>query len=953
MWFSLYYRETDDVRTASSLAAGMTIQYFTTTVTCLILAFTRSWSLTLVILSAVPIVMFIQGFSQALAGPKLSVERSQTASAATLVDHVVAAIATVKAFNAESYEQLNFGKALDNISSATRKVITIWGVNSAILQFVMMAMFVQGFWYGATLIRDGKNSAGDIMSVFWACLICTSNLQMCIPQFIILSKGKFSMASLVGLIESTAPTPSVARSNSTLFTPIAPKFSRRPTQLRKIVPKSCRGEFELDSVSFAYPSRPDVAVLRDINLFLPSHEMSFIVGGSGSGKSTIAQLLMRMYEPHSGEIRLDDQDMAFLDNEWMHEHIATVSQTCILFDMSVHDNVAIGLSHPGRARDASNASREEVEAVCRAALMHEFVRDLPMGYDTMLGTGGANLSGGQKQRLAIARALLRNPTVLILGMCSILCILECFLMMICIDEATSALDATSRILVFEAIKRWRQNMTTIVITHDLSQISHDDFVHVLKDGRLVEQGFRSELESFDDSEFRKMADTQAGGFPQKEVNEKTHIVEIDTILEQQDEEKLEELATVGFSTKALKHASLVAPSRTSHRLTMSNWMLDAIAELTRPSAAPPASQIQHRISRFVPPEAFAREDDEEEEEISKLERRKTLHIDIPPLPFPPPSYTANPRYSLQFTPTSPTLTYYKSTASLISSPVMDDEEFDKEKAVVQKSASEAARRRLGRTASSEILKVKRTQRADARLTDIVVEKKIPVEEQSAQSSSSPEISLWQLICDIYPTVPHKPFIIFGLLVCVASGAMTPLFSYLLSRLMFEVSIGAENVSLINIYGGIVLAVAAADGLFLGLKYFVMETAAMSWVTRIRKQCFSRVLSQDKAWFDKTDNSPVRLTQILIKDGDDARSLIATVLAQFTVVAAMLGIGLLWALIEGWQLTLVGFAIAPVFAITMSVQTHLVSKCEVRNKRAREAVAEGYYEVGNFRSNSRL
>jgi ATP-binding cassette subfamily B (MDR/TAP) protein 1 len=156
-------------------------------------------------------------------------------------------------------------------------------------------------------------------------------------------------------------------------------------------------------------------VLEDVSLFLPARETTFIVGDSGSGKSTVAQLLLRMYAPQRGAVQLDDQDVAFLDEEWTRAHVAGVSQGCILFDMSVHDNVAMGLAGPGTGRRPEDATREEVIDACRAALMHDFIRDLPDGYDTMLGTSGANLSGGQKQRLAIARAKLRNPTVLILG----------------------------------------------------------------------------------------------------------------------------------------------------------------------------------------------------------------------------------------------------------------------------------------------------------------------------------------------------------------------------------------------------------------------------------------------------------------------------------------------------------------------------------------------------------
>ncbi|OSX58365.1 hypothetical protein POSPLADRAFT_1082762, partial [Postia placenta MAD-698-R-SB12] len=381
-----FARETDEVRMASSLASGMIVQYLTTCVTCLVLAFTRSWSLTLIILSAVPVLMFIQALSQIFAGAHLTVERAQTATAATLVDRALAAIATVKAFNAETYEHSNISRVLDAMQTAANRCISVWGVTSSCAQFVMMAMFVQGFWFGSKLVRDGKISPGDVMSVFWACLIATSNLQMCIPQLIVLNKGKFSMAALVALADSTVTAP-IGQSNSTVHAPS--KLTRRPTHIRKIVPAKCRGEFELDNVTFAYPSRPSMPVIQDVSIFLPSHEMSFIVGGSGSGKSTVAQLLLRMYTPQHGAIRLDDQDIAYLDENWMRAHVSAVSQGCILFDMSVHDNVAMGLAYPGSPRRPEDVTRDEVQQVCRAALMHEFVRDLPDGYDTPLGTGGA------------------------------------------------------------------------------------------------------------------------------------------------------------------------------------------------------------------------------------------------------------------------------------------------------------------------------------------------------------------------------------------------------------------------------------------------------------------------------------------------------------------------------------------------------------------------------------
>jgi ATP-binding cassette subfamily B (MDR/TAP) protein 1 len=394
----------------------------------------------------------------------------------------------------------------------------------------------------------------------------------------------------------------------------------------------------------------------------------------------------------------------------------------------------------------------------------------------------------------------------------------------------------------------------------------------------------------------------------------------------EEDEKQEPELHPSFESRS--HASVALTTTTG----FGHWMFEVVADLTAPKPAvvrnedapAAAAPLPHIETGAAPGLEFP-------------QQRRPSSVYEPPVPPSPAMTVSTRRFSLQFTPTSSVFSF-NSTA-----PLVDNEKEIDEKELERRGTRASSRRRRPSAATV------RTRWDDAKLkpmTDIKVE--LPSDPEQGPPSLQ-QLSVWALVRALYPTVPYKPLVVFGVLVCLISGAMTPIFSFLLSKLFYEVATGAHDTSTINKYGFIVLSTAALDGIFIGLKFFVMESTSMSWITRVRKVCFQRVLAQDKKWFDKQENAPVRLVQVLIKDGDDARNMIAVVLGQLAVVTSMLGVGLIWALVKGWQLTLVGFAIAPVFAVTMAVQAGLVAKCELRNKRAREEVAKGYYEVcGSFR-----
>ena len=507
-----------------------------------------------------------------------------------------------------------------------------------------------------------------------------------------------------------------------------------------------------------------------------------------------------------------------------------------------------------------------------------------------------------------------------------------------LDEATSALDMTSRILVFEAIKRWRKNKTTIVITHDLSQIQSRDFVYVLKNGKVVEQGYRADLEraaaevSMRSStmceegkgEFFRMMESQrlTGGLPAKNLDTARNNDDLDD-----PESSDSDLAT-----------EKQVPLHDAYSLLFgkSSWMFDAVADLiSEPSPTsilPDHAAITTHPSRpftYVDPRLSSIDEgvedaDEEGQTIVYQPRRPSSALHTPT--------TASTMVEREV----PTLTF-------VSGSWKQDSKNDK-----QAQEEDKIRFDIGQDIFSGPMGAtrERRRRNQSEMMIRVVAPGLESREQkpTEQGDTEQPPQFWNVIRRGWLILPQKPLLVLGLFICVVSGSLTPIFSYLLSLVMFQVSIGAQNASKINILGGIALSVAALDGVLLGLKYYFMESYGMNWATRLRTVAYDKVLRQDKTWFDNSKNTPARLNQMIVQDGDDARVLLSVVIGQCFAIFAMLSIGLLWAMAKGWELTLVGLGILPVFTGIISIQTKLVSKYEMRNKRAREEVARRWYDV---------
>ena len=338
--------------------------------------------------------------------------------------------------------------------------------------FFIVALFggiVIVLWFGAGLLQSGGISPGELTRFVLYTTFVAGAMGQSAELFSQIQKTVGATQRVRELLREPAEETAGA----------APPAAATVTPL----PARLRGEVAFGAGSFRYPSRPDVAVLHAVSLRARAGERIALVGPSGAGKSTLTALLLRFYAPDSGRLLIDDRDARDYPLAWLRGQMAIVPQDVLLFGGTIAENIVYG--RPG-ADDAA------VREAARQANAHEFIAAFPDGYATLVGDRGIQLSGGQRQRIAIARAILKNPAILIL------------------DEATSSLDSESERLVQIALERLMQGRTTFVIAHRLATIRTVDRIAVLDGGRIVELGTHAELSANPDGLYRRLSALQFG-----------------------------------------------------------------------------------------------------------------------------------------------------------------------------------------------------------------------------------------------------------------------------------------------------------------------------------------------------------------------------------------------------------------------------------------------------------
>ncbi|KAI6355373.1 hypothetical protein MCOR25_008214 [Pyricularia grisea] len=435
---------------------GTVFQALATFVASFIIAFIANWKLTLILTCIAPALLIVMGI---VAGADSKVEAQMLkvqAQGASFAETILSSARNVHAFSLRARLMHRFDEYLGKAHRLGNKKNAIYGAFFSAEYTIVYLGLGLAFWQGLNLVARGDvPNVGVVFTVMMCVITGTISITAVAPSTIAFTRAASGAAELFRLIDRTSEIDPFDKSGE------------RPTEIE--------GSLEFDGVTFAYPTRPGINVLKDFSLHIPAGKVTALVGMSGSGKSTCIGLIERWYNPATGAVKLDGRPINELNLNWLRTNVRLVQQEPVLFNGTVFENIANGLVGTPLEKASPAEQKESIERAAATAFAHDFIMTLPEGYQTRIGERGGLLSGGQKQRIAIARSIVSDPRILLL------------------DEATSALDPHAEGIVQQALDNASRERTTVVIAHKLATIRGADNIVVMAKGEIVEQGTHDEL----------------------------------------------------------------------------------------------------------------------------------------------------------------------------------------------------------------------------------------------------------------------------------------------------------------------------------------------------------------------------------------------------------------------------------------------------------------------------
>lgn len=421
-----------------------------------------SIKLTLTLLLILPILIVVAVFFGRFIRKISRQAQDKLAESNTIVEETLQGISNVKAFVNEAFEAGRYEKNIREVATIAVRGAKFRGLFASFIVFCLFGAIVGVIWYGSVLVSHGEMSVGNLTTFILYSIFVGAAMGSFPELYANMQKAVGASERVLEILDEKGEEISIRTDDNE----IKQKLS---------------GNLDFDEVVFAYPSRTEIMVLKEVSFSARSGQKVAIVGPSGAGKSTIAGLILQFYYPQQGEILFDGKPASAYSLTDLRNQVAIVPQDVLLFGGTIRENIAYG---------KLTSTEQEVIKAAERANAHQFITSFPEGYDTVVGERGVKLSGGQRQRIAIARALLKNPAILIL------------------DEATSSLDSESERLVQEALEELMKNRTSIIIAHRLSTIREADKIIVLEKGKVKESGTHDELITQEGGLYRYLSSLQ-------------------------------------------------------------------------------------------------------------------------------------------------------------------------------------------------------------------------------------------------------------------------------------------------------------------------------------------------------------------------------------------------------------------------------------------------------------